>query len=312
LTLPETNRLPVTLLRRVLPWLVAGGILAFLFRRTGGAAVRTADVWLLLGATVACTLAMYVLDVVALSRVVSWFNAVVPMREIAPVKVAAYLINALNYNAGSGAIALWLKRRKGVPFLEGASSLLFMNVVDAVVLVAFIVAMLPALDGRIRNAVTPIVLLSRVALASNLFYWPRRIDFLVLGRLRTWSIFKSFREARAVHYAKLAAIRAPFDFFFVLNHWYGLRAFDTDARFLKVLAYVPTLSFIGVVPVSVGGLGTVQDASILLCQPYASEARILAFSLVMILALNGGRTVLGLPFFHSVSAQVLGAAANEA
>jgi hypothetical protein len=123
---------------------VTFGLLVFLVQRVGIGKLRdsliAADFRMLLLSTVLCTLPMYLLDVLALSRVITWFNHPVGFREVAPVKAAIYLISILHYHAGSGAVAIWLRRRKGIPFLEGAASMLFINVVDAAALVALMAA----------------------------------------------------------------------------------------------------------------------------------------------------------------------------
>ncbi|OFV89220.1 MAG: hypothetical protein A3J75_07735 [Acidobacteria bacterium RBG_16_68_9] len=298
----------VRIIRRLLPWLVAAGILSILIRRAGGAplreAVRDADLVWLLGATVVCTLGMFALDAVALARAISWFNCPISARDIAPVKAAAYLLNIINYNAGSGAIAVWLARHRQVPFLEAASAVLFVNIVDALVLVAFMAIGLPAFAPPLRAGVVTIVGVTAVLFVGNLLYWRAGFDFLILGRLRHWPIFKSFRAASFAHYLRLAAIRVPFDLLFIANHWAGLRAFGIDVPAIKILAYVPVISFIGVVPITVSGLGTVQAAVVFLFSPYGTEARLLAFSLVLTLALSGVRALLGVPVFRRVSEDI--------
>lgn len=299
----------VSLLRRLLPWVVALGILAVLFRRAGGAELRQAlaeaDIALLLGATALCTVGMYLIDVLAFTRTISWFNCRIGFREVAPVKAASYLLNVLNYSAGTASVALWLNRQRAVPFLEAAAALLFLNVTDALVLVCFMAAAFPALDPPLSSGVGAIVLVAVGAFSGHLLYWRKGIDFLVLGRLRRWPIFKSFREANLGHYLQLAAVRIPFILLFVLNHWLGLLAFGVDVPFLTVLAYVPILSFIGTIPITVAGLGTVQAATVFLFAPWAPEATLLAFSLAMTVLLTAARALLGVPVFRRVSNELI-------
>ena len=300
---------PPAAVRQVAPWVVALGLLGLLLHRAGIAqvrdSVREANLPGLFGATVLCTLPMYLLDIFALSRVITWFNVPVTMREMAPVKAAVYLINIVNYNAGSGAVALWLKRRRGVPFLEAAASVLFINVVDAGVLVAFMAAALPALSPPLDRVVAILVAAAIVVLAGHFLYWRGGFNFLVLGRLRAWPIFLSFRLAPFGRYLWLAALRVPFDLLFILNFWLALRAFGIDVPVLKALAYVPVILFISVLPITVSGLGTVQAATIYLFSVYAPEAKLLAFSLVFTVALTGVRALLGLPVFKKVSEEIL-------
>jgi uncharacterized membrane protein YbhN (UPF0104 family) len=283
-----------------------------LLRRTGlqglREATRSADLGTLLAATALCTAPMYLLDVLSLSRVITWFNRPVTFREMAPVKAAVYLINIVNYNAGSGAVALWLRRRKGIPFLEAAASVLFINLVDAAVLVALMAAGLPALAPPVNRAVAILVAGAAAVMAGHFLYWRGGFDFLVLGKLRDWPIFHSFRLAPFRRYAGLASLRLPFDLLFILNFWLAMRAFGIEVPFLKALVYVPVILFISVVPITVSGLGTVQAATVYLFSNYAPEATLLAFSLVFTVAVNGVRAILGLPVFHRVSQEVFSGA----
>jgi uncharacterized membrane protein YbhN (UPF0104 family) len=307
---------PVAAARQVVPWIVAFGLLAVLLRNAGIAQVRgalhEANLPWLLGATVLCTLPMYLLDIFALARVFTWFNVPITMREMAPVKAAVYLINIVNYNAGSGAVALWVNRRRRVPFLEAAASVLFVNLVDVSVLVAFMAAGLPALDPPVDRGVLTVVIATLLALTAHFLYWRRGIDFLLLERFRDWPIFKSFREAPTARYLRLAAIRAPFDFFFILNYWLALRAFDIDVPFVKSLAYVPVITLVGILPITVAGLGTVQAATVYLFAAYAPQAKILAFSLAFTVVLMGVRALIGVPVFRKVSGEMLTRAGESA
>jgi uncharacterized membrane protein YbhN (UPF0104 family) len=220
------------------------------------------------------------------------------------VKAAIYLISILHYHAGSGAVAIWLRRRKGIPFLEGAASMLFINVVDAAALVALMAAALPALSPPHDRVVAVLVGSALLALSGHFLYWRGGFDFLVLGRLRQWPIFRSFRLASFGRYLALAALRLPFDLLFILNFWLALRAFGINAPFLKTLAFVPVILFIAAIPITVSGLGTVQYATVLLFSAYASKADILGFSLAFTVVVSGVRALLGLPVFRRVSDEV--------
>lgn len=303
------------LLRRILPWIVTAGILWVLFGRTGFGEVKSAaaaaDLPFLFGVTLLCTLPMYGLDVLSLSRVFAWFNRVTPFLDLARVKAASYLITLVNYNVGSGAIAYWQKRRHGSPFLESLASILFINVVDVIVLVVLIAAALPMLQPPMNRVIGGAIGMAAAVLAGHFLYWRGGFNFFILGGLRRWPIFKSFRLAKAGHYLRLAAIRLPFDLIFILNFWLALRAFDVKIPFLLALAYVPIILFVGVIPVTVAGLGTVQAVTLYLLRDYAPEATLLAFSLMMTVALTAVRVLLALPVFRGVSEELLSGGAKR-
>jgi uncharacterized membrane protein YbhN (UPF0104 family) len=107
------------------------------------------------------------------------------------------------------------------------------------------------------------------------------------------------------HYAALAAMRLAFLLVFISNYWFAVQAFQLHIPVRQIVAAVPVISFVGVVPVTVAGLGTVQAATIYLFQEYASEAALLALSLAVTAVMTALRALLGLPFFAAVSGELL-------
>jgi len=297
------------LARRVVPWMVAGGLMTLLVERIGVDAILNAfagaNVALLLFGTLVCTAANFSLDAFSLSCGLSWFNVPVSFSQLAPVKASAYLVGIVNYNVASGGIALWVARRFRVPFLETASTLLFVNVVDALLLIGLMVAGLPVLREPLSTAVRTLGAVAVVGFAVQYAFWRYGADLPVLGRLWAWPIVSSFRQARLRHYATLGAMRLTFLLVFIGNYWLAVRAFHLDIPWLHIVAAVPVISFVGVVPITVAGLGTVQAATIYLFRDYAPEASLLALSLAVTAVMTAMRALLGLPFFATVSAELL-------
>lgn len=295
--------------RRSAPWLVAIGLLALLVRRVGGEEIlrgfAQADVGYLLLATLVCTALNFALDAYSLSRAVTWFNAPLTFRRLAPVKASAYLVGIVNYNVASGGIALWLARRCRVPFLEAVSTVLFVNAVDALLLVGLMAAGIPVLREPVATAALTIAAVAVPGFAAQYAFWRYGEHLPVLRRLWGWPIFACFRRARLSHYARLAAMRFAFLAVFIANYWFAVRAFGLDIPPLQVIAAVPVISFVGIVPVTVMGLGTVQAATIFLFADYAAEASLMALSLAVTAAMTAMRALLGLPFFASVSGELM-------
>jgi len=295
--------------RRTVPWLVAIGLMTLLVRRVGGeeiaSAFAQADMGYLLLATLICTAINFSLDAYSLSRAISWFNAPMAFTQLVPVKASAYLVGILNYNVASGGIALWIARRCRVPFLEAVSTMLFVNAVDALILVGLMAAGIPVLREPVATAVLTIAAVAVPGFVAQYAFWRYGEHLPVLGRIWAWPIFASFRRARLSVYLKLGAMRLAFLLVFIANYWFAVQAFHLDIPVLQIVAAVPVISFVGIVPITVMGLGTVQTATIYLFQQYASEASLLALSLAVTAVMTTLRALLGLPFFATVSGELL-------
>ena len=112
--------------QRALPWIVTLVCFAWLGHRIAGAAARqgkTAHVYLMdvfmsvpwhlwLALMIPYSAFFFLVDSTVVWRVVNWFNARVPWREILPIRASAYIISILNEQVGKGAMALYLNRRE--------------------------------------------------------------------------------------------------------------------------------------------------------------------------------------------------------
>ena len=268
-TPPRKSKLYETA-RRLLPWLVSIGLLAYLASTTDLArvwdALQRARLGLFVTVALVGTLLAFLYDSVCLTLLLRRFNAPVTLGEVLPLKGASYFLNVINYNAAMGGMALYLRRVRGVSFLESASSLLFMNVLDVFALCGLIAVGLVASGDALGASVGPearhglvVVLVALAAvLVGNLVYWNAGFDFFVLGRLRSWRIFHAFREARLLDYAWLMALRLPLLLLYVAMMWLFAHAFRIDISYPSALALQPIVIFVGTVPISVAGLGTTQ------------------------------------------------------
>ena len=265
------------LLKRVLPWVGSVGLVAYLVATTDlGAvwqAVRTVPLVPLVAAAVVGVVATWLWDVLCLTLLLRRFNAPVGYGELLPLKGASYFLNILNYNAAAGGMALYLRRVRGVPFLEGASSFLFLNGADAAVLaILVVVGLLGAGDAVGADARTGLWTTAGVLLAGLVgtwIYWNARFDFFVLGRLRSWRIFHAFRRARLADYGWLTGLRLVFVLLDILLMWVFLRLFGVAIPLPAMLALHPIVILLWTLPVSIAGLGTVQVAMRLLYAPFA-------------------------------------------
>jgi hypothetical protein len=260
-TAPARPRAP--LWQRALPWIVTAICFAWLAKRIHGAAAReglTAHTYLLgvfasvswhrwLALMIPYSAFFFLVDATVVWRVVNWFNARVPWREILPIRASAYIISILNEQVGKGAMALYLNRRHGVPGWEVGSSMLFIMFCELLYLTFW------ALVGHaIAGAELPhqFRLVPWVALGvfGVFALWVAYFRGWIApdSTLRDRPILKAFREASPLHYAAIMALRTPALLAAVIVYTLALRLFGVDASFGHMLGVLPVIFFAAAVP----------------------------------------------------------------
>src|SRR5262245_59833634 len=108
-------------LRRVVPWMVAAGMLAWLFHVVPAAelaaAVRRAPLGLFAGLVVVYVIAVLLTDSFATWATFRWSlpEAGLTLREALEVRGASYILAILHYGAGQGGLAYFVSRAHKVP-----------------------------------------------------------------------------------------------------------------------------------------------------------------------------------------------------
>lgn len=268
------------MLKRILPWAFSIALLAYLAWTTDldrvWDAFRRVPLGWFAALAVLGTLVAFFYDTLCLTLVIRRFNAPVRFGEMLPLKGASYLLNIVNYNAAMGGMALYLRRVRGVSFLETASSLLFMNVLDVFVLCALVGVGLvvtpggPALSPAAREGLAYVVAGFGLLLAGTWVYWNAGFDYFVLGRLRSWRIFHAFRHARLRDYGWLMALRLPMVLVYITVAWLYALLFGFDVPYPTMVLLQPVVIFVGTIPITVAGLGTSQVVMRSIYAPFAT------------------------------------------
>jgi len=230
-------------------------------------------------------------DSLTLRLLFNRFVGLTPLREVLSVKGASYFLNAINYNAAAGGMALFISKKRGAPFLQALSALLWLNFVDVLVLTLMAGVGLwlgqDLVPEQHRRVLVWVVLGATGISTGALAYWRLGWDFFVLGRLRSWRIFDAFRRAQGGDYLVMMAARGSFILLYVVLALVTLPTFDIHVPFLSLLLYVPILTFVQIVPVQVSGLGAIQELMIAFYGPYAAasvsdpRAQVFAWTLVI-------------------------------
>ncbi len=264
------------------------------------AALGQADYGLFLAAMIPNTVFYFCWDTLVLGTAMRWFHGAVPYRDLFTARAASYVVGFFNTNLGRGALAAFLTRRLGSPFLQLGSTVLFLVWTEYLHLVAW------ATIGIVQiGATVPRELLWAPPLSAllwlMLFLYARRDDSSRgsarwLSASRQWALMRTFRLAPARRYGEMVLLRAPMFFASLCLHAVAARAFGLEIPFVQMLAFLPVIFMVAALPITVGRLGTTQAAWLFFFGRYADAPRLLAFSLAAHLTFVVTRGVLGLVF----------------
>jgi hypothetical protein len=270
-------------LGRIAAWLVTGGLLFLLFRKipftTVVAATRAAAPWTI-PTCLASVLAIYLADSFAIWKTFGWVLAKFSYAEVLVVRGATYLLAAINYNVGQGAIVYFVHRARGVPVMRGVATILLImgvNVLALLVLASVGLVVAP----EVPHAIAVVVGIAYAGLAVY------AVVVAVKPRwLATRPLFDVLLSAGLTGHGRALAVRVPHIAALVIYQTAMLRAFGVTVPIVQAIAALPIVFFIAVLPISVQGLGTTQAAMVFFFARYAPgvgatrDAAVLAASLV--------------------------------
>ncbi|HEY2728353.1 MAG TPA: hypothetical protein VGK52_00335 [Polyangia bacterium] len=300
---------------RAAAWLVTAALLFLLFRKipfaTVVAAARGAASWTIpLG--VAGVAAIYFADSFAIWKTFAWFLAPLSFAHVLVVRGATYLLAAINYNVGQGAIVYFVHRATGAPVLRGVATVLLImgvNVLALLVLASVGLAVAPDVPHAVAVIVSVAyagLALYAIAVALKPAWLARRpvFDVLLAAGLRG--------------HARALLVRVPHIVALVVYQTSMLRAFGVAVPIAQAVVALPIVFFIAVLPISVQGLGTTQAAMVYFFARYgpgnveAQKAAVLAASLVGQALSLTLQTLLGIGCLRSRAGRELKTAAANA
>ena len=253
-------------LRRLLPWIVTIGILAYLSKTISLsdtiAKFGQAASWTIPGLCV-LVMAVYLADSFAIWKTFGWFAARLSFREVLVVRGATYVLALVNYVVGQGAIVYFVKRSRGVPVVRSSSTVLLIMGIHILILLLLTTLGLflaPDLPGSLRT----VVLLAHLALLVYIVLLVIRPRFLV-----SRPILDVLFSAGLSGHLRAIGVRLPHTLSLVFFTYMSLRAFKVDVPFTQAVLYLPVVYFIAVLPISAMGLGTTQAAMIHFFAAYA-------------------------------------------
>jgi hypothetical protein len=275
--------------RRLLPYLIAGGALTWVLWRTDLAQLRHALSHAPMGWFIALSALMLLIncaaDTFAMGQVFAWFGCRIPFRDLFVVRGSTYLLAVINYHVGQAAILGYLYRARKVPLLRAGGWILFIIGVNVGTL--FLLASAGASQARGDLAwlrLVPLLCGAGVLIYAAILWWKPapRARHRLLGAL--------FEMGISGH-AKGVLVRLPHVGVLLVWHFLALRMFGIAVSPLQALLYLPAYFAVAALPINVNGLGVAQVVAITFFAPYAvvdgsaanpaaaREAAVIAYSL---------------------------------
>jgi hypothetical protein len=254
---------------RILPWVVTAGLLLLLFMRVPVnkvlSAARASESWTL-PAGLASVIAIYVCDSFAMWRTFGWFLARMSFSDVLLVRGATYLLAAINYNVGQGAIVYFVHRTAGTSIMRGAATVLLVMGTNVLALLFL------ATGGMLVAPAVPPAAKILVAIA-----WGGLLLYVVLIAARPrWldrPIFQVLLDSGIAGHARALAVRIPHIASLVVFQVAMLRALHVQVPLVDALAALPIVFLAAVLPISVQGLGTTQAVMVFFFARYAPGNR---------------------------------------
>jgi Lysylphosphatidylglycerol synthase TM region len=301
-------------LLRVVPWLVTAGLLLWLFHRIDvkafKAGIHGAAPWMA-PAVLACVVAVYLADSFAIWKTFGWFLTRMSFADVLLVRGATYLLAAINYNVGQGAIVYFVHKNAGTTIMRGVATTLLVLGVNVLALLFL------ASGGLVVAPDVPRAVKILVAVA-----WVGLSIYVVLIKVRPrWldkPVFEVLLNAGFGGHARALLVRIPHLAALVAFQFTALHAFGVQVPLVDALATLPVIFLVGVLPISIQGLGTTQTTMVFFLARYApgspkeQETLVTAASLTAQALAFGFQALLGVACLRSRVGRALQESTKEA
>jgi uncharacterized membrane protein YbhN (UPF0104 family) len=268
----------------IFPWLIAAFVFYYLFSKYPLhqliVASQNVNWFLFIGYSVFYFLFMWLIDCWTLSWLFSRFGFPTLLRDLMRFRFASYLLMVFNFGAGQGFFAYFFKKRKGVPFFVSSSLILFIIIIDLYWTVSF------AFIGSFFNDLviggvnlSPIIQTvwggASVALISLILFCRLPLRWRAINWVRTRDLFHTFNKAKLSDYGIIALFRLPMLLAVNTTLFFLGPMFHAPLPFIKVISYMPIIILIGALPITPGGMGTMQLATVEFFKDFVPDPSIL-------------------------------------
>jgi len=303
----------------ILKWVIAAAVLFYLFHQVDQdklfAALASARLEIYLPLAVCFVLIWFLIESQNLMFLFNMFGHDLTFKEMRFIRGASYMLMIINYNLGLGAIAWYLKRRNGIALTRAGSVMFFYYFVESVGITFFAMAGCLLIYGQ-----SPVIYEKIILIAGAMFFSYIALFFLVrllpsygwFTGLRNSALMAAFYEADFKNYFILSGFRAVYFASFVIFFHLGLKSFHVHVPLFSLIGLVPVIFFIGNIPITPFGIGTIQAAMVFFFKPFGPEENILSFSMVYSATLLFMRAPIGLFYMRETKTGLSDLKAMEA
>ena len=289
-----------------LKWLIAAGVLYLVFKQVNTdrllEALASARIEMYIPLAVCFVILWFLIESQNLMYLFNMFGHPVTFREMRLIRGASYMLMIINYNLGLGAIAWYLKQRNSIPLVRASSVMFFYYFVESVGITFFAMVGCLLILGQSPAVYTKIVAIAGCMFSAYiiLFFILRFLpDKGYFKRFRNNEIMASFYEVTFPDYFKLSGLRAIYFASFIVFFYFGLKCFNVNVPLLYLTGLVPVIFFIGNIPITPFGIGTIQAAMVFFFKDFGPEENILSFSVVYSATLLFFRAPIGLFYMRN-------------
>lgn len=270
---------------QILPWFIAVLIFYFLFRKIPPQDVletlKSANWFLLISLSLVYFVLMFISDCISLKWAFSRFITPIPLKETILMRSATYLLMVLNYNLGQAGMALYLKRVHKASFFKALSVIFYLSLIDLGILIIWgMISLVFKQDLIIYGKdYKNYFLIFGFTFISLWFLWQifwtniNHPIFRWLNQQSWWkwwiqrNVFIVFKETNLKDFVKAIGLRVIPTFIVILSYYLCVIPFQSHLELIDVIAFSPLILIASSVPITPGGLGTVQILSVELFSP---------------------------------------------
>lgn len=263
--------------------------------------LRLANIPLFIGAVILGHVAQYFTQLLAVFVALRSVGYPGGLKKFLLATSALQLPGAVQVHLASAGLVAYNKRRHGLPVSGTAAAALFVYFADASVFAFVIAAAGPALGEKYVLPLIGFGVFLLVQQTLIVAYLRGRFDgFLpaIALKPREWGFLSPLTQVSVKTYLQLVGLRTCVFLSMALPSALGLLAFGVAAPMAFLIAAIPLGTFLGNVPVALGGFGTTQAVMLELLGPYGSDEAILAWSLCWLAGLILCRATQGALFFR--------------